>query len=1036
MCGKGQNTTTNTSTSSANPQAAQAYSALLNQAQGIAGTPYQAYTGELTAPVNSQQQAGIGGINAASGQAQPAINQAIGLAGAAANPLTQAQIQQYQNPYTQDVVNATQAQFNNQNQQQQQTLTGNAIAQGALGGDRTGVAAANLAGQQQLAEAPTIAGLYSNSYNTGLQTAAQQFQQNPLAAAGSIANFGIAGQNAALTGAGAQLGAGTLEQQTQQAADTANYGQYAQAQAYPFQTAQWLAGIDTGVGPGLGSTSTGQTTGPAPNQTAQYAGLGLASAGLLLSDRRMKQNIHKIGSTHDGQPLYRYQYKGDSEWHIGPIAQEVEKSHPEAVHGLGGVKYVDLKAATDDSIRKAGGGGVAGYAVGGTPWSFAQGWVPTIGLGNAAPPHASAPSLQNPQTPNIDWSKLANTSANPNGVFASSPVYGGGNMLTDAGGGSSSNPLPGLDASDYGTGFARGGVVGYADGGDPTFDERFYGDPGASVAPSIVPSQGVSGAVINPDEPYRMPDAASVQDWRDNNPLPPDGSAPTKPTDEADDGLPPQITGKPGLGGADTSTEPMSFAAATPLNGSPAASPNPAGATWQAVGPQDTSPATNKGLGVGFGLISPNAQSGLLAAGLGMLASRSPNLGNAIGEGGIAGLSAYSAAQKHDEDAANEAAKLSREAQQHAEDMKLKQDTLAETIRSHKAAEDEPWEPKIEKNVDPDTGATTYLTFDPNTQKLTNVPIPGTDVNNMAKKFVSTAPPIEERRKAPQASPEARDEGYYKWLQDNRSPGYADIVRGVADYEIDPNREASLQKGARDRLYRDVKQYDPTYDQTHFAEKSGVIQNFSRGPASQAVNSLNVSVAHLGTLAQLGDALQNGNIPIINKLSNTISAQLGRPAPTNFEAAKEIVGDEVVKAVVGGVNSQADREAIKHLILSQQTPAQLKGVIQTFTTLLGGQLDGQRQRYQAGTGLNNFDQKYLAPATREALASGRGGAIDPAISKMVYPSGIPIQAGVAPTGGATPPTASIDMLRKNPALAPAFDQKYGPGASQQYLGHP
>jgi len=36
MCGKGSNTTTNTSTSSADPQAAQAYRDLLTRAQGVA----------------------------------------------------------------------------------------------------------------------------------------------------------------------------------------------------------------------------------------------------------------------------------------------------------------------------------------------------------------------------------------------------------------------------------------------------------------------------------------------------------------------------------------------------------------------------------------------------------------------------------------------------------------------------------------------------------------------------------------------------------------------------------------------------------------------------------------------------------------------------------------------------------------------------------------------------------------------------------------------------------------------------------------
>lgn len=763
--GKGSTTTTNSSTSSPAPQAAAAYSSLLNQAQNVASTPYQAYTGELTAPVNAQQQQGISGINAAAGQAQPAINTAEGIAGAAATPLTASQIQQYQNPYTQDVVNATEQQFNNQNNQQQAALTGNNIAQGALGGNRVGVAQANLAGQQAAAEDPTIAAQYQQSYNTGLSTAENQFQTNPLNAAGSIANFGVAGQNAALTGAGAQLGAGTVEQQTQQAADTANYGQYAQAQAYPFQALQYQAGIDTAVGPGLGSTSTGQTTGPAPNQTAQYLGAGIAGAGLALSDRRLKEDVHKIGAMHDGQPLYRYRYKGDSEWHIGPMAQDVERDKPDAVHhGLGGVKYVDLERATDDSIGKASGGGV-----GSTPWSFANGWVPSVsGLGHAAPPSASAPAAQNPQTPNIDWSKLGTTASqaannpglsqfNPSNPFlisgAANPFSASPASNTDAINGSMSILDSGSGGASYGPGFARGGVAGYADGGatfderfsgepqssswdyfkagakdfasdagkvfsgdmsgttvtnrkalmdqdkrngyadggspaddDPTFDQRFYGTPGNSVAPSIVPAaappdQGVASAVVNPDEPYRMPDQGSVDAWRANNPIPPQGTPPAAPSaDDDDTPLPPQITGQPsgGVGGATA----LGYA---PSSGVAAASPAPAAPTDTTA--TTDAPTQNKGLGIGLGLISPNAQTGLLAAGLGMLASRASNLGNAIGEGGIAGLTAYGAAQKHDEDIAAQAAKLSKEAKDHADEMKQKQQTIDETARHNVATE-------------------------------------------------------------------------------------------------------------------------------------------------------------------------------------------------------------------------------------------------------------------------------------------------------------------------------------------------------------
>src|SRR5882672_9293311 len=378
----GKSTTTNTSTSP-NPQAMAAYSNLLNQAGQVAATPFSTYGGEFTAPLNAQQQQAGSNINQYAGFAQPYIQQAAGYANQAAQPLTASNINQYLSPYTQDVVNATQAQFNNQNQQQLNMVRGNAAAQGALGGDREGIAEGITAGQQSLAQAPVIAGLYNQGYNTALSTAQQQ-QQNLGQAAYSLGNLGVAGQNAGLTGANAQLGYGTLGQSTSQAQDTALYNQFLAQQAYPFQTTQWQAGIDTGVGSQMGGTSS--TQGPAPNPWSSIAGLGLVGASLF-SDERLKEGIHKIGKTNDDQPIYRYRYKGSPQWHIGLLSQEVEKKHPEAVHKVSGFGAVDYKAATDDSVERRMGGRIAGFASGGSPLSGApysslggSGYVPTINI--------------------------------------------------------------------------------------------------------------------------------------------------------------------------------------------------------------------------------------------------------------------------------------------------------------------------------------------------------------------------------------------------------------------------------------------------------------------------------------------------------------------------------------------------------------------------------------------------------------------------------------------------------------------------------
>lgn len=94
--------------------------------------------------------------------------------------------------------------------------------------------------------------------------------------------------------------------------------------------------------------------------------LGLAKTAASIyaaSDVRMKDNIEQVGELYDGQPVYRYNMKGSPKTQIGLMAQDLEHNgHGDAVAGLGGVKMVDYKRATDVA---AGLAPRQGYANGG-----------------------------------------------------------------------------------------------------------------------------------------------------------------------------------------------------------------------------------------------------------------------------------------------------------------------------------------------------------------------------------------------------------------------------------------------------------------------------------------------------------------------------------------------------------------------------------------------------------------------------------------------------------------------------------------------
>ena len=87
--------------------------------------------------------------------------------------------------------------------------------------------------------------------------------------------------------------------------------------------------------------------------------MGLAGAGIMASDVRMKENIVAIGTLPNGLPFYQFEYKSEFKdhplaghgTHTGVMAQEVEVMYPNAVTTLdNGYKAVDYGKINAKSI--------------------------------------------------------------------------------------------------------------------------------------------------------------------------------------------------------------------------------------------------------------------------------------------------------------------------------------------------------------------------------------------------------------------------------------------------------------------------------------------------------------------------------------------------------------------------------------------------------------------------------------------------------------------------------------------------------------
>lgn len=275
MGSKGSNTITQTGQQTYTPAApiGQAGQQAIGMATQAANAPFQMPVAPV-AQFTPFQQLGFGETLGAQGMAQPYFG--IGsqyLAGSAA-PISGQDVANYYNPMAQNVFANLQDIFG----QQMRETTGQATqTAGGVGADRIGVAQANLAKQQGLAAGQTASQLYQQA----LQAAEQQKQM--MAGAGyGFGQMGPAAQAAQLQGIQALLGAGGQQQQLTQAQLNALYQNQLAQIAYPFQTAQYLAGITGGLAPAMGGTTAGTqtTTQPSPTLAAQLLGIGTAGLGL------------------------------------------------------------------------------------------------------------------------------------------------------------------------------------------------------------------------------------------------------------------------------------------------------------------------------------------------------------------------------------------------------------------------------------------------------------------------------------------------------------------------------------------------------------------------------------------------------------------------------------------------------------------------------------------------------------------------------------------------------------------------------------
>ena len=262
--GGGATTGTQTTIAREAPEVEARKLSLYDEALRLAQDPVQLPGYQVAGPTQLEQT-GFG-LAGTTGLGAGAVTSGIGQLGTAMQAPSTAGLSPYFNPYQSYVTD----EINRQSQIGQNRLSAEAVASGAFGGERQGVAQAELENRrlQQI----------GMSQAQGFQTALggyQRQQQMGLQAAGMYGQLGQTQQGMAQADISSTLQAGGVQRQLGQQALEAQRMTTLQRQYEPYQRLEFMKGLMTNLPTGQSAMTA--TTAPGTNPLAQAAGAGIGA---------------------------------------------------------------------------------------------------------------------------------------------------------------------------------------------------------------------------------------------------------------------------------------------------------------------------------------------------------------------------------------------------------------------------------------------------------------------------------------------------------------------------------------------------------------------------------------------------------------------------------------------------------------------------------------------------------------------------------------------------------------------------------------
>jgi hypothetical protein len=191
-----------------------------------------------------------------------------------------------------------------------------------------------------------------------------------------------------------------------------------------------------------------------------------------------------------------------------------------------------------------------------------------------------------------------------------------------------------------------------------------------------------------------------------------------------------------------------------------------------------------------------------------------------------------------------------------------------------------------------------------------------------------------------------------------------------------------------------------------FTRLQTVERAYANGPTKRNVDSLNTAAGHIALLREYAKAVKESgtqtDTPRVNMLLQALRSATGHAEITNFDTARDITTDEVVRLLTSTGGTEADRAGMASRIRADMSGQQLDGALTVLDRFIAERFEALEQGFAGNDPERRtyFENEKLTPTARAVFQQ--------------YPPLTPSPGGAAapPPGGDTPPPGSPAGTKK------------------------